>query len=167
MNGRDYPHFNLFKQWGACVSPRLRPVLGDRFVLYGEWLFAKHALDYSRLPHFFMEFDVMEKVSGKFLDTPSRLVMLSGLPIVSVKVIGQGAYDRLEGLTRLAGESSFRDGPMEGLYIKHEEDGEVKGRYKYIRNDFIQKVVDMGDHWLNMPLTPNALAPDADIWRSL
>src|SRR5262245_29937714 len=30
-------HFNLFKQWANCHANDLRDILGDRYVLYGEW----------------------------------------------------------------------------------------------------------------------------------
>jgi hypothetical protein len=44
---------------------------------------------------------------------------------------------------------------MEGLYLKVEEDGEVKARYKYIRADFLTAVLDSGTHWLRRPILPN------------
>lgn len=168
LNGGDYPHFNLFKQWAACLGPKLWTVLGEDYVMYGEWLFAKHCLFYDRLPHFFMEFDILEKKSGRFLDTPRRQGMLAGLPVVSVRVMAQGPIGALKDLAGLVGPSAFSTlETMEGLYVKHEEAGEVKGRYKFVRDGFIQKVVDMGDHWINMPLEPNRLAPNADLWRSI
>ncbi len=40
-----------------------------------------------------------------------------------------------------------KSGLMEGLYIKWEEDGIVKGRYKYVRPDFTQTIIDGGQHW--------------------
>jgi hypothetical protein len=44
---------------------------------------------------------------------------------------------------------------MEGLYLKVEEDGEVKARYKYIRADFLTTVLDSGTHWLRRPIISN------------
>ena len=35
---------------------------------------------------------------------------------------------------------------MEGLYIKWEEDGCVRGRYKYVRDSFTQAVEQEGVH---------------------
>ncbi|WP_246002030.1 RNA ligase family protein [Allorhizocola rhizosphaerae] len=34
--------FALLKSWAATLAPRLWPVLGERHVVYGEWLYAKH-----------------------------------------------------------------------------------------------------------------------------
>ncbi len=52
-------HFAPFKAWAASVAPWLWPVLGDRYIVYGEWLYAKHTVFYDALPHYFCEFDVL------------------------------------------------------------------------------------------------------------
>ena len=46
---------------------------------------------------------------------------------------------------------------MEGLYIKIEEDGPVKGRLKSVRASFAQAVDSSGSHWLDRPIVPNGL----------
>lgn len=46
---------------------------------------------------------------------------------------------------------------MEGLYIKWEEDGIVKGRYKYVRPNFVQTILSYGKHWLDRPSIPNRM----------
>jgi hypothetical protein len=53
---------------------------------------------------------------------------------------------------------------MEGLYIKWEEDGCVRGRYKYVRDSFTQAVEQEGIHWLDRPLEPNLLRDGVDIF---
>ena len=65
-------HYDLMKQWGAVQKDRLYAVLGHRYIMYGEWMFAKHSIYYDELPHYFMEFDVLDRENDKFLDTPSR-----------------------------------------------------------------------------------------------
>ena len=53
-------HFDLFKQWAHTHSSALWPVLGSRYVLYGEWLYARHTIYYDALPHYLLEFDVLD-----------------------------------------------------------------------------------------------------------
>src|SRR5436305_13794310 len=65
-------HFNLFKQWANAHAGALRDALGDRHVLYGEWLYAKHTIYYDQLPHYFLEFDVLDRHTGEFLSTDRR-----------------------------------------------------------------------------------------------
>ena len=46
---------------------------------------------------------------------------------------------------------------MEGLYIKLEEDGIVKERFKYVRKSFLQCVFASNSHWQKRPIVPNQL----------
>jgi hypothetical protein len=54
------------------------------------------------------------------------------------------------------------DERMEGLYIKWEEEGVVKGRYKFVRSSFTNSIMDQGEHWLNRPIIANQLIPGAE-----
>jgi hypothetical protein len=185
-------HFNLFKQWATVHAPRLWPVLGGRYLLYGEWLYARHTLFYNWLPHYFLEFDVLDKETGEFLSTPRRQALLRGLPITPVRVLHAGPLDRLDKLTALCSHSAFiRPGhlaqlqelclaagldparalaetdpetQMEGLYLKVEEEGVVTARYKYVRASFLTAVLQSGSHWLSRPIIANQLAAGVDIF---
>src|SRR5215467_14281183 len=55
-----HPQYDLFKQWAAVKRSMLDDRLMDRFILFGEWLFARHSVHYRRLPHYFFEFDVYD-----------------------------------------------------------------------------------------------------------
>ena len=187
-------HFTLFKQWAGTHAAALHERLRDRSVMYGEWLYAKHTIFYDALPHYFLEFDVLDGHSGRFLDTPSRRALLAGLPVVSVHVLLDGALRQKRELTDLIGPSQFirpghrqrlRDecarlgldadrvlretdssAAMEGLYVKVEEAGAVTGRYKYVRADFLAAVRKSEGHWLNRPIVPNVLASGVELFRS-
>lgn len=190
--GNRERHFALFKQWAHAVGHLLQPVLRDRYVLYGEWLFAKHTIFYDRLPHYFLEFDLLDKPSMRFLSTERRHQMLAELPIVSVKVLTSGKMTQQAEISRLVAPSYFvssnhrqrlqelseeqglsaervlaesdPSGLMEGLYIKVEEEGVVKARYKYVRASFLTSVVQSESHWLERPIVPNQLATGVDIF---
>lgn len=181
--------FALFKSWANLVAPVLWPILGDRYVLYGEWLYAKHTVFYDALPHYFCEFDILDRADGTFLDTPSRRAMLAATPVVSVPVLRAGAFATLGELTGLVAPSTVRTRgwrqslgaaaakagvdpdrasaetdsgeEMEGLYVKHEAGGRVVGRYKWVRAGFSQAVLDSGSHWADRPIVPNGLADPA------
>ena len=42
--------FDLLKAWAGRRAPALWDVLGDRYVLYGEWVYARHTIYYTALP---------------------------------------------------------------------------------------------------------------------
>lgn len=187
--------FALFKSWAATVAPLLWPVLRDRYVLYGEWLYAKHTVYYDALPHYFCEFDVLDRETGEFLSTPRRAELLEATPVVSVPVLQTGRFDDADQLTSLVGPSTVRTphwrgalavtaresgvapelaasqtdaaDEMEGLYVKVEEGDKVVGRLKWVRPDFLQTIHNSGSHWADRPIIPNQLADPGALYAHL
>ena len=86
--------FNLFKAWVDTQQDAFRRVLGARYIVYGEWCYAKHTVFYDRLPHYFLEFDVFDCEGSMFLSTPARRSLLDSLPIVSVPVVHEGPLQK-------------------------------------------------------------------------
>lgn len=187
--------FALFKSWAATIADRLRPVLTDRYVVYGEWLYAKHTVFYDALPHYFCEFDVLDRRTSEFLDTPRRRDLLASLPMTSVPVLRADRFATLAQLTALVGPSTCRTpawreslalaateagvdaaravaesdtaDEMEGLYLKVEEDGQVVERYKWVRASFFTAVLDSGSHWADRPVVANRLADPGALYANL
>ena len=183
------PHeaqFNLFKTWAYSYATQLQEVLTDRYIMYGEWLYAKHTVFYTDLPHYFLEFDIYDTSTRTFLSTERRQQLLHQLPfVVSVKVLYAGPLPARKPLSDLITHSYFisdnhlarlhelctqkglnsaqvlkETDPttmMEGLYVKVEADGCVQERYKYVRSSFLQAILDSENHWLNRPIIPNQL----------
>lgn len=184
--GAREKHFAALKPWAHANADALRERLGDRHVMYGEWLFAKHTVYYDALPHHFLEFDVLDRTTGEFLSTERRRALLAGAPVTSVPVLAERSFRNKEALVALVGRSNFKtpawrtrlvetargrdldvdrvvretdpSDEMEGLYVKVEEGGSVVARYKWVRKSFLTSVVDSGTHWLARPIVPNGLA---------
>ena len=154
--------FALFKRWANRHILVLREILGRRYTMYGEWLYARHTIPYDQLPHYFLEFDILDRESGEFLGTDRRKTLLAGGPVVSVPVLHVGS---IRSLGAYIGRSrcSSRE-TMEGLYLKREENGRVTGRYKYVRPDFLQAVAGSDSHWMDRPIEPNRLREGADLF---
>lgn len=152
--------FTLFKSWAATQTSVLRQALSDRFVVFGEWLYARHTVFYDALPHYFLEFDILDRQGGHFLATPDRRALLEGTPVQSVPVLKAQPFDSFKEVLALLGPStaSTTGTPMEGLYLKVEEDGRVVERYKWVRPEFLQAILDSGEHWADRPIEPNQLA---------
>src|SRR5437667_6831548 len=85
-----HPQYDLFKQWTAVKRPALEAMLGNQFILYGEWLYAKHSVHYRRLPHYFFEFDIFDKNAERFLSLERRLDLLKDTGLHRVPVIRCG-----------------------------------------------------------------------------
>ena len=175
-------HYNLFKQWAGVHKDALFRALSSRYVMYGEWMYAKHSIYYDALPHYFMEFDILDRETDRFLDTASRREITKNLPVCSVPVLGEGIFKKKEEVLKHLGNSRFitenhlenlrlaakilreTDAAMtmEGLYLKIEEMGEVKMRAKFVRASFLQTVEQSGSHWLERPIVPNGTTNTID-----
>ena len=185
-------HFDLFKTWASVHQAGLFAALGRRYIMYGEWLYAKHTVFYDRLPHYFMEFDVFDRNTETFLCTRERQNLLKGLPIMPVPVLYQGNIRSVADINRLVGKSLYKTSDWrealasaaedsgsrvdmvdrqtddsdlaEGLYVKLERNGVVEQRFKFVRDDFVQTLQDSGGHWLDRPVLPNQLGAGVDIF---
>ncbi len=151
-----------FIDWAAENEDRLWPVLGTRYVMFGEWLAAKHVVFYDALPAAFVELDVLDTMTNTFLSTERRRTLLRGLPLVGAPVLAAGHFSSMTELMPFLGPSRFKtpgwrdellyaiaeaevsdaerfvretdpSDDMEGLYLKVEEGGIVTGRAKYVR----------------------------------
>lgn len=183
-------HYELMKTWANVHRNAFYKVLGTRYIMYGEWMYAKHAVFYDKLPHYFLEFDAFDRERKVFLDTPSRQKLLAPLPVVSAPVLAQGEFGSREQLLSLIGRSHYisdkhmewlkqtclhlgldaekicaetdSSDTMEGLYIKIEENGIVADRLKYVRPSFTQHLADSSTPWIDRPIIPNGLAVPLD-----
>ena len=168
-----HPQYDLFKQWATVKRYALEQRLENRFILFGEWVYARHSIHYRKLTHYFFEFDIYDKEQVVFLDLNLRLTLLEGTGIQTVPVVHTGTVNR-DDLEDLIGPSQFDshfenpvtkrpDNLMEGLYLRTEADGVVTGRAKFVRPEFVEKI-KQSTHWQHQVMVPNLLADNVDIW---
>ena len=178
-------HYDLFKRWAHQNSALLYSVLSSRYVMFGEWMYAKHTVFYDALPDYFMEFDVYDKERGVFLDTESRRAITSALPVCSVPVLAEGEFKSKESILKYLSRSLYitdshldtlvkiaeREGAdvatvlsetdpstdMEGLYIKIEKDGIVEERVKFVRSSYVQCAKEATSRWQSRVIIPNCV----------
>lgn len=185
-------HFAGLKAWAVAHQHVLWAALGDRFICYGEWCYAKHTVFYDRLPHHFLEFDVLDTTSSTFLSTEARSALLAHTPVVSVPVLAHGSFSTSAELTGLVAPSLYKSSswpanlrvaagvagadvemtvaqtdpsPLaEGLYVKQERNGIVVDRFKWVRSEFLQTLAASDSHWQSRPIVANGLAPGVEIY---
>lgn len=192
QGGYREKQFDMFRSWADWIADDLIDRIEDRRIVYGEWMFARHSIHYDRLPHYFHEFDILDRQTGQFLSTPARRAMLDGLPIVPVPVLYEGPVTAdldladfirpsvyrtrsweasLRKSAEYAGvdpdravEDGDRSDLAEGIYVKLETEELTVGRLKLVRPDFTQVIIDSGSHWADRPLIPNRLSPGAQMF---
>ena len=156
-----HPQFRPLFRWMAARERELQDALFPGLMLFGEWCYAVHSVTYTRLPDWFLAFDVYDLEKGEFWSTARRDELVRRLGIAVVPRLAVGRFD-LDGLRAfLRGESRLTDGPPEGVYIRRETSERLIARAKLVRPEFVQAI---GDHWSRRQLQTNRLAPGATAW---
>ncbi len=91
VNSQTHKQFSTLDAWLAEHSPALYEILEPgRHVLFGEWLYAKHSIHYTRLPGgYFMTFDLYDRKVGRFYSWRERNRRLEGSGIPVVRMIAE------------------------------------------------------------------------------
>ncbi len=156
----NIPGTGQWKKLWEWLYPRTETLfenLTDRYILFGEWCYAKHSILYNRLPDWFLGFDIYDKQADRFLSVSRRDALFNKMKIAQVPGIGRGCFTLVE-IERLLAQSKISDQPSEGLYLRFDQDEWLSQRAKMVRPTFIQSIQQ---HWSNSSITPNRLSPEA------
>lgn len=152
--------FKGLKQWEQSHSGELFQLLEpNRHILYGEWCYAKHSIHYTNLPNYFIAFDIFDKKENKFISRKRLVNLLKNTTIPVVPIIDKKIFTTIKEIKEelieyLNTKSRYRDGPVEGIYIRKNVDGFLERRCKIVRPDFIQGIEE---HWMKSGLVRNTI----------
>lgn len=152
--GRSHQQWNLLWPWLSERRAALEDGLRGGLMLYGEWCYARHTVPYDALPDWFLGFDIFEIASGRFWLVDRRNVWLNERGLVSVPEVKRGRF-QLKQVPGLLAASVVGHIPMEGIYLRREQDGWLQARAKVVSTAFKQQIEE---HWTRRPVTPNQLA---------
>ncbi len=159
QNRGAYLHFPGAGQWKKLeewLAPRtdlLFEHLNDRYILFGEWCYARHSVFYDRLPDWFLGFDIYDKLTGHFLSSSRRDSLCRKMRIARVPFIARRRFIFPE-IVKLLSQSKLTDQPAEGLYLRLDQGEWLVQRAKLVRPGFIQSVAQ---HWSRSAINPNWL----------
>lgn len=127
----------------------------EALMLFGEWCAARHSLAYTRLPDWFLLFDVLEAGTGRFWSSGRRNALATRLSLATTPQLGRGRFtlEKLKTLLTTQG-SRFRDGPVEGIVIRRDNADWCSQRAKLVRADFAQAITE---HWRSRRIEWNRL----------
>lgn len=157
-----YPgQFAKLESWLIPHLDTLFDVLGNRYVLFGEWCAIRHSKFYDRLPDWLLIFDVYDRQGARFLPVAERdaVAKACGLSLVPRLDRGRFTLEELKAwLTHAA--SQLGAGPPEGFVLRPaDKSGPEVVRAKLVRAEFVQAI---GDHWRGRVPEPNRLA----VWQA-
>lgn len=156
----EHPQYAPLWSWIAAREARLRRYLHTRFVLYGEWCYARHSVRYDRLPSYFLAFDLYDKTRRCFLDRPSVRRVCDRCDVDMVPSLHEPVVlGSMRAVAALVGPSRVAfDTRAEGVYLRHEVPGRLLGRYKWVHPEF---TAGISTHWSSRPIEKNLLVAHA------
>lgn len=145
--------FARLPEWLVRNEERVFDALTPDLIVFGEWVAARHSLDYESLPDWWLVFDVYDLRVQRFWSAPRRDAWAGALGLPCVPRVFQGRTI-LESLKEILMRhpSKYREGSMEGLVIRADEADWSIARAKVVRADFAQAIAA---HWRNRPLVWN------------
>ena len=155
LDGRLTGQWQGLRGWLARHEASLRHHLPANAILFGEWCYAQHSIGYTRLPDWFVGFDVFDTEGGRFWNTDRRDALLAEVGLTPIQRIAFGQFTLGKLRETLSESSSYYDGPLEGLYLRREDEEGLVSRAKIVRAEFVQGI---GEHWSHGPLHANRIA---------
>ncbi len=159
------PGLGQWKKLGEWLAPRtdvLSEHLSDRYILFGEWCYARHSVFYDRLPDWFLAFDIYDRESRRFLSSTRRDRMIEKMHLSKVPSLARGRFSYPE-LQHLLSQSKLSDQPAEGIYLRFDQGDWLAQRAKLVRPAFIQAVQQ---HWSRSAIRPNRIRTETENEKS-
>lgn len=141
----EHPQYGALKEWAYRRYESFSKLPGD-MVLFGEWLFAKHSIHYTKLPDYFFLFDIW--LGDKFLPMNERDRTAEELSLITPPNLYQGRLS-LRQIPKLIKKSHFSEETVEGIVVRSIEDANLRG--KHVRHDFIRGK----EHWTSYNIERN------------
>ena len=159
----DLPRPGQWKKLSEWLTLRTETFfehLFDRYILFGEWCYARHTVFYDRLPDWFLGFDVYDRETDRFLSYDRRNELFRTIRICPVPTVRRGRFTLSE-LSELLLQSMLGEHPAEGIYLRSDRGGWLVQRAKLVRPAFVQSIEQ---HWSRKDIEPNRLNWEVRMW---
>ena len=154
VNHHTHNQFRKLDEWlNDHRTDLLKVLLTDteyprRYVLFGEWMASTHSVHYTRLPDYFIAFDLYDRHLEEFVTRENLEKRLQKTTICLVRqldvAISKECFRDKSSITALVQqESSYYDGPIEGVYLRFSDENKTHDRAKIVRSDFLAST----RHW--------------------
>jgi len=145
--------FGPLRRWLDEHRPTLEDVLARDLILFGEWCFAVHSVEYTLLPDWFLAFDVFDRRDQRFWSADRRDELCAAAGLATVPYLDRGRFTARQ-LREMLGPSKLGAPMAEGIYLRAEESGRLALRAKIVSPRFTQAI---GQHWSARTLKRNRL----------
>ena len=155
--GTCHPQFKPLFHWLDANRHALIDALGSNLILFGEWCYAVHSVRYTKLPDWFLAFDVYDRRLDAFWSADDRDELTDRIGLARVPRIACGAFT-VPDIVRMLGPSQLSNSPAEGVYVRRDADDRLVKRAKVVRPEFVQQT---DRHWSGRSMQTNTLLSGA------
>jgi ATP-dependent RNA circularization protein (DNA/RNA ligase family) len=151
----EFVQFEALWEWSFSRLNLFQSIVKDEYIVFGEWCYAEHSIHYSKLPDWFLGFDVFDKANGLFFTVEQRNLFFDKLHICKVPFIASSRFtkDELETIANKS-ESAIGGNAFEGIYLRQESGQKLLNRAKVVKADFVQNI---NEHWSRKKLLKNQI----------
>jgi hypothetical protein len=152
-----HPSFDVFKSLHATV----RHLIPESIQVFGEWLYARHSISYTALPHYFQIFGVRNLdtkiwASWEEVELWANELNIPIVPVLFTNIVS--SEKELRNITEtLAAQPSICGGEREGVVVRKAgefADAEFANSVgKIVRENHVQT----SEHWKNQIIVQNKL----------
>ena len=107
--------------------------------IYGEWMLAKHSLEYDKLPDWFLAYDIYLPEERKFLSPEAFENIMSETKINFIKSEKVTFNDISDVVKWSEKPSEYRKGIREGIVIKTSSNGYLDDSFKVVNRYFVRR----------------------------
>lgn len=124
-----YEHKHMFEQ--------LNSMLGGPVGVYGDWMLAKHGIEYDQLPSYFIPYEIWLPEKRQWVIGNEQLQKCGFYP---TPIIHKGLITNVDMLTNMSKQKSVFSTieQHEGIVVKVINNGFIERRYKMVRTGFVQ-----------------------------
>ena len=160
LQGKFDGQWERLRGWAAAHEAALRDLLPPQHILFGEWCYARHSVSYTRLPDWFLAFDVYDCHVSRFWSVSRRNALTSQIGLSCVPEVSRGQFSLEKIKSMLSGKSAVGDSTREGLYLRRDDPQYLLSRAKIVQPEFLQAIEE---HWSKNGLTRNHLASKTEL----
>jgi len=148
----EHEQFNFFCNWAHQKNYEKLMKLPQKYIVYGELMYAVHTIYYDKLPDYFLVFDIWNGQS--WLDRDEQDIFCNDYEFSQVPLIAKGTVT-LNYLHKLIPDKSAYGDTAEGIVVKrYRNRGYIRG--KIVKKKFI-KTLEESEHWQRYNVRRNKL----------
>jgi RNA ligase len=154
----QHPSFDAFK----AMHARVASCIPDRFQVFGEWVYAKHSILYTRLPSYLHTIGIRDTSDRSWLSWDDVGLWSQSLQVPTVPVLATETFDSEQALAKLihdlGASSASKVGEEREGFVVRWADSFADAEFEHAIGKWVRKGhVQSEEHWSHQQIVRNLL----------